>query len=97
VLHRDIKPENVLLARPGSIDQVLLSDFGLVKVLEDVFWGPDHDHGLDHGNANNGTNHGRASGGAGGGGGGAPAAAGSGANARAAALGTLPLARRSPR
>ncbi len=37
MIHRDLKPENVLLARTAAGEQVKLIDFGLVKLITDVF------------------------------------------------------------
>ena len=36
IVHRDLKLENVLLASPGSLDVVLLADFGLAQVRYQV-------------------------------------------------------------
>lgn len=35
IVHRDIKLENILLGRPNDLDSVKLSDFGVVRIIEE--------------------------------------------------------------
>ena len=35
IVHRDLKPENILCARPNSIQQIKIADFGISKVIFD--------------------------------------------------------------
>ena len=38
IVHRDIKPENLLFREKGSLNQLVVSDFGLAKVMnQDTF------------------------------------------------------------
>jgi serine/threonine protein kinase len=34
IIHRDIKPENMLLTIPNTLESLVLSDFGLSKIID---------------------------------------------------------------